>query len=162
MKLKKNWKICILCIVMIAIGAVMCWRYFGNEKGEVTSYAAEFEEEQDKPESDDQDAGVESGIEIPGYKSIEIPAGTKDVKIDLTNPESNHVYFEISFYLPETDETIYKSKLIKPGQHIYEITLDREMEAGDYPLTVKYATYKADDSLTPQNGADVNCTLVVR
>ena len=162
MNLKKNWKICVICIVLIGIGAVISWKYFKDEKGEVTSYTAEFEENQEKPESDNQKSGVESGIEIPGYKSIEIPAGTKDVKIDLTNPESNNVYFEISFYLPETDETIYKSKLIKPGQHIYEITLDREMEAGEYPLTLKYATYKADESLTAQNGADVNCTLIVK
>lgn len=162
MKLKKNWKIYVICIGIIVIGVFAGWKYFNNEKGKVTSYTAEFEEDQDKPESDDQNPGVESGIEIPGYKSIEIPAGTKDVKIDLTNPESNHVYFEISFYLPKTDETIYKSKLIKPGQHIYEITLEREMETGEYPLTLKYATYKADESLTPQNGAEVNCTLVVK
>lgn len=162
MNLKKNLKRYVIGIVMIAIGVIACWKYFSNDKGEVTSYAAEFEEDQEKPESQDQKSGVEAGIEIPGYKSIEIPAGTKDVKIDLTNPENNNVYFEISFYLPETDETIYKSKLIKPGQHIYEITLEREMEAGEYPLTLKYATYKADESMTPQNGADVNCTLVVR
>ena len=36
------------------------------------------------------------------------------------------------------------------------------LEAGEYPLTVKYATYSADEELLPKNGADVNCTLVVR
>ena len=159
MNLKKNWKICLVAIVVIGIGAAV---YFQHNKGETTSYSAEFEEDQKKPENEEQKKGTEEGIEIPGYESIEIPAGTKDVKVDLTNPENNHVYFEISFYLEETDETIYKSKLIKPGQHIYDITLEHEMEAGEYPLTIKYATYSADDSLTPKNGADVNCTLVVQ
>lgn len=162
MNLKKNWKKCLIGIAVIAIGAVICFRYFHHEKENVTSYTAEFEEEQEKPEDGSQEAGTEAGIEIPGYKSIEIPADTKNVKIDLTNPESNNVYFEISFYLPETDETIYTSKLIKPGQHIYEITLNREMEKGEYPLTLKYATYSADESLTPKNGADINCTLIVK
>lgn len=162
MNLKKNWKTCAICIVVIGLGAMIGSKYFKDGKGEVASYTAEFEEEQEKPESDAQEAGVASGIEIPGYKTIEIPAGTKNVKIDLTNPENNNVYFKISFYLPETDEIIYTSKLIKPGQHIYEITLEHEMKAGEYPLTLKYATYRADESLASQNGADVNCTLIVK
>lgn len=80
--------------------------------------------------------------------------------MELMNPEENEVYFEISFYLPETDEIIYTSDLIRPGQHLYEITLEREMEAGEYPLTIRYAAYSADENLTPKNGAEVNCTLV--
>ena len=72
------------------------------------------------------------------------------------------MYFQISFYLPDIDETIYTSKLIKPGQSLYEITLEKEMEAGEYPLTIQYATFTADEERTPQNGAEVNCTLVVR
>ena len=159
-KNRKIWIACIgICVVVVAIGAAI---YFSRNKGEVTSYPAQFEEDQTKPKSNAKEAGVEAGIEIPGYETIEIASGTKDVKVDLTNPENNQVYFEISFYLPDTDETIYKSKLIKPGQHIYEITLEHEMEPGEYPLTVKYATYSADESMTPKNGADVNCTLVVR
>lgn len=78
------------------------------------------------------------------------------------NPEENEVYFQISFYLPDTDETIYTSKLIRPGQHLYEITLEKAMEAGEYPLTVKYDTFTADEDMTPRNGAEVNCTLVVK
>ena len=162
MKLKKKWKICIVCIVIVIIGAAVCGKYFSRNTGDVTNYTAEFEKDQEKSVSSEQESGTEAGIEIPGYKSIEIPAGTKDVQVELMNPENNHVYFEIAFYLPETDETIYTSKLIKPGQHIYDLTLEHEMEAGEYPLTVKYTTYSADESMTPKNGAEVNCTLVVK
>ena len=105
---------------------------------------------------------MEEGIQIPGYESITIPAGTTEVSVELMNPEENNVYFEISFYLPETDETIYTSKMIQPGQHLYEITLDRAMEAGEYPLTIRYGTYSADEAMTPRNGAEVNCTLIVQ
>lgn len=159
MNLKKYWKIGIVVILVLGIG-IGYGVYHKNNNGEVTSYA-EFEEEQEKPTSGDQKSGVEAGIKIPGYKSITIASGTKDVKVDLMNPEDNNVYFQISFYLPETDEIIYTSKLIKPGQHIYDITLERAMEAGEYPLTVKYAACSADESMTPKNGADVNCTLIV-
>ena len=31
-----------------------------------------------------------------------------------------------------------------------------------HPLTVKYDTFTADEDMTPRNGAEVNCTLVVK
>lgn len=161
MKMKNTKTIIFAVIAVLLIGtAAFCISRGGAEK-EVTSFTPEFEEAQERPEGEASEAGVEEGIEIPGYKSITIPAGTTDVKVDLMNPETNHVYFQISFYLPDTEETIYTSKLIKPGQHIYEITLEHSMEKGEYPLTVKYATYSADEAMTPKNGADVNCTLIV-
>lgn len=145
---------------VLVIAAVAVW--FGTRPGEVTNYDVGFEKGQEKPEEESRDPSVGAGIQIPGYKSVEIPAGTKDVSVELTNPEENQVYFQISFYLPETDETIYTSKMIRPGQSLYKITLEKEMEAGEYPLTIQYATFTADEEMAPQNGAEVNCTLVVR
>ena len=37
-------------------------------------------------------SSVEEGIQIPGYESITIPAGTADVSVELMNPEENNVY----------------------------------------------------------------------
>ena len=146
----------------IVLAAVAIGVYFYTRPKEVTNYDTRFESEQEKPHSEASQGGTEEGIQIPGYKSIVIPAGKKEVSVELTNPEENKVYFKISFYLPETDETIYTSKLIKPGQHLYDITLKKEMEAGEYPLVVKYATCSADEKRTPRNSAEVNCTLVVK
>lgn len=158
--LKKKQKL-ILGIVLILV-LCFCIYHFTKPK-EVTNFAPQFEAEQTRQASEISDTGsVESGIQIPGYKSITIPADTTDVSVELVNPDENKVYFEISFYLPDTDETIYTSKLMKPGQHIYDITLAHAMEAGEYPLTVKYTTYSADNQLTPRNGADVHCTLIVQ
>ncbi len=158
MNRKKKITILILTLVLAAAAAGIYWY---TRPKEVTNYDAEFEEDQERPVSTDQEGSVADGIQIPGYKSITIPAGTKDVSVELMNPEENQVYFQISFYLPDTEETIYTSKMIKPGQHLYEITLDKEMEAGEYPLTVRYDTFSADEAMTPRNGAEVNCTLIV-
>lgn len=160
--MKRKKKIIILVVVLVILAAAAGTAvYLHTRPAEVTNYNAVFEEDQEKPEGEDQEGAVDAGIRIPGYESIVIPAGTKDVSVELVNPEENQVYFQISFYLPETDETIYTSDLIRPGQHLYEITLDKEMEAGEYPLTVKYSTFTADEEMTPQNGADINCTLIV-
>ena len=156
---KKKVSIIILTLAVIAAGIFI---YLNTRPKEVTNYDVAFEEDQDKPEEITSEQEIEEGIQIPGYKSIQIPAGTKDVSVELTNPEENKVYFEISFYLPDTEETIYKSKMIKPGQTLYDITLEKELEAGEYPLVVKYATYTADENMTSRNGAELNCTLVVK
>ena len=157
--MNKKKKIILAAAAILVIAAAAAW--FCTRPKEVTNYDVGFEEEQEKPEEGRQDPSVGEGIRIPGYKSIEIPAGTKDVSVELTNPEENQVYFQISFYLPETEDSIYTSKMIKPGQSLYEITLEKEMEAGEYPLIIQYDTFTADEEMTPQNGAEVNCTLVV-
>ena len=160
---QKNRKKRKLIVAGIGLAAVIAAGIIYNrmQPKEVTTYDTAFEEEQTKPESEGQKSSTEKGIQIPGYKTITVTAGSKDVDVELMNPEENEVYFEISFYLPDTDETIYTSKKIKPGQHIYHITLNRELLAGEYPLTVKYATCSADEKMTPKNGAEVNCTLKV-
>lgn len=158
MNSKKKIILSVSAILVIVAAAV----WFNSRPKEVTNYDVEFEEDQKKPEVESQASSVGEGIRIPGYKSVEIPAGTKDVSVELTNPEENQVYFQISFYLPETDETIYTSKMIKPGQSLYKIALEKEMEAGEYPLTIRYETFAMDDEMTPRNGAEVNCTLKVK
>lgn len=158
--MNRKKKITIL-IVILVLAAAAAGIYWYTRPKEITNYDAEFEEDQERPDSTDQEGSVADGIQIPGYKSITIPAGTKDVSVELMNPEENQVYFQISFYLPDTEETIYTSKMIKPGQHLYEITLEKEMAAGEYPLTVRYDTFSADEAMTPRNGAEVNCTLIV-
>ena len=155
---KKKIIIAILGVLVAVAAAVVVWSF--TRPKEVTNYAV-FEEDQQKTATQEE-ASVGAGIQIPGYKSIEIPADTKNVSVELTNPAENQVYFKISFYLPETDETLYSSDLIKPGQSLYEITLNRAMEVGEYPLTIKYETFTADDNMAPRNGAEVNCTLVVK
>ena len=159
---KKKKLIILIVILAVAAAASGIAVYRSRQPGEVTNSDVTFEEEQEKPDDKEQEGSVDEGIQIPGYDSIVIPAGTKDVSVELMNPEENEVYFQISFYLPDTDETIYTSDLIRPGQHLYDITLEREMEAGEYPLTVKYETFTADEAMAPQNGADVSCTLIVR
>ena len=153
MKQKKT-KIIIALSLAVAM-AVGVGFYLRTRPKEVTNYdkQAEFEADQEKPENEPQAGGVEAGIQIPGYKSITIAAGTKDVSVELMNPEENNVYFEISFYLPETNETLYTSKLIKPGQYLYDITLEREMEAGGLSGTIMRGGHRAGGVMVARKGA---------
>jgi hypothetical protein len=57
---------------------------------------------------------------------------------------------------------LYSSGLIKPGQTIGDIEINRALEAGNYEDTVlKYDCYSLDD-LSPLNGAVSTLNLEVR
>jgi hypothetical protein len=104
--------------------------------------------------------GVVPGIAIPGYKSITVAANKKDVKVNFQNPEGNPCYFEISLLLGDGTE-IYKSKMIEPGKGLYDISLSKALEPGEYDAVVKYDTFSLD-GLAPMNGAEVKITLIAQ
>lgn len=108
-------------------------------------------EESDPPE----------GIRIPGYPSITIPADTKEVTVNLMNPEGNPCYFTFELVLKDSNETIYQSKMVEPGKAITEITLSRTLTAGTYPAVLKITTAALSDG-TAMNGANVETTLNVQ
>ena len=144
----------VLALALVAAGYFLA----GHQNRQDPGTAFVFEQEQVRQT---EAPSVTRGIRIPGYSVIPIPADTADVEVDLFNPEDNEVYFQISFYLkgdPE-DELLYESKLLKPGQHIYEITLNRGLPAGDHPITIQYATFTTDGEFSPRNGATVDCVL---
>lgn len=154
--------------VLLCVGFIVCisaiFYYWGSmsnrtsvdDNGAVTATVGEFEEEQIIEENESQ-----PGIEIPGYDRIYLEEMSTKLRGDFYNPEKNNVYFRLSFLLSETNELIYQSKMIKPGQHLYEVELLRGLDKGEYQMSIVYETYSADENLTPRNGATVDCVLVV-
>ena len=101
------------------------------------------------------------GIRIPGYPRITIPADTKDVTMNLKNPEGNPCYFTFEIVLTDEEETIYMSKMVEPGKAITNVTLTHELEKGEYPAMIKIKTTSLADGLE-MNGANVETILVVQ
>ncbi len=106
-----------------------------------------------KPEKDQ--------MSIPGFESIGIPAGKKNVQIVLLNPEGNPCYFTYTLVLTETGEELYRSGLVPPGMAVVDIELSRPLEAGDYELQIIVETVSLDDRI-PMNGANLKTVLNVR
>lgn len=98
--------------------------------------------------------GAATGIKIPGYPSITLPANTKDVTVALLNPEGNPCYFVFDIVLKDTGESLYQSKLVPPGQAITNITLSSALKVGEYDATIKISTYSLTDQ-SAMNGANV-------
>lgn len=117
----------------------------------------EFEADQTRNST----AAESDKISIPGFETWTIDANQTKVYTNFYNPEKNTCYFVISVVLEDTGETIYESRYLKPGQHLYEVELQKALAAGTYSATLHYSTYSMTD-LTPMNGADVPFSLVVR
>lgn len=101
------------------------------------------------------------GIRIMGYPKITIPADTKDVTMNLKNPEGNPCYFTFEIVLTDGEETIYTSEMVEPGKAITNVTLSRALEKGEYPAIIKITTTSLENGLE-MNGANVETVLVVQ
>ena len=168
--IKKNHiVIAVIIILLLIIGGIVLVlnlsSWFGGEEPAPTTQNATMEVDPnagqytgEKPEDKGGDA---KGIKIPGYPSITIPANQTDVTVALLNPEGNPCYFVFELVLKDTDETLYTSKLVPPGQAITSITLSKPLEAGQHNAVIKISTYSLD-SQSPMNGANVETILITK
>lgn len=170
---KKHIIIGVIIILLLLIGALIVgvnWNsWFGDDTpdGPGTSQNGDLDIDPNAGEwnggelPDKTDDKPAVGIKIPGYPSITLPANKKDVTVALLNPEGNPCYFVFELVLKDGGETLYTSKLVPPGQAITQITLARELAAGQYNATIKISTYSIEDQ-TPMNGANVETVLIVK
>lgn len=152
---------------VVAVGAVGTFGYingwFGNHEP-AQKVAADID-----PNADDWDGSVPEApkgnakaenIKLPGYPKIYLPAGQTEVEMTLGNPEGNPCFFEYTLVLKDTDEVLYESKQVPPGEAIAKATLNRALEAGEYPavLQIKTANIATQEAM---NGANMETVLVV-
>lgn len=165
---KRNGLWVILLILLLLVGVVlMAIRLLGASRREKTQALQELQEQIDSeavdwtmPEVEDR-GGAQSGIRIPGYSSIPLPADTETVNLVLVNPEGNPCYFTFELVLNDTGESLYQSGLVPPGQAVSEITLSRALTAGEYEATIKVSTTSLADG-SAMNGANVETVLIVQ
>ncbi|MFV5900140.1 tRNA (uracil-5-)-methyltransferase [Enterococcus faecalis] len=100
-------------------------------------------------------------IAIPGFESMTFIKNEKKQSVNLYNPDINTCYFKLSLLLPN-GTTIWQSKLIEPGNGIYEIELNQELEEGDYENAIlKYECFSMNEQQTPLNGSEIKFNLRV-
>lgn len=100
-------------------------------------------------------------IDIPGFDTMNLKAGTKKQSVNLHNPGENTCYFKMSIILKDGTK-LWESKLVEPGKAVYDITLNQSLSAGAYPdCTLKYECFKMNKEQTPLNGSEIKFTLNV-
>ena len=104
--------------------------------------------------------GSGENIAIPGYEKLSFAAGKTAQAVNLKNPPENACAFVLTLTL-EGGETLWTGKALSPGEAFTRITLERALDAGEYPATLHYDCFSLNDN-TPLNGAEVKLTIEVR
>lgn len=173
---KKHIVIGLILLLLLLVGGVAAGMAFSKRGGQETAQVDTQQEDSGgaKPALDidpnagewngeelENKGGVQTGIKIPGYPSITIAKDTENVRMALLNPEGNPCYFKFEIVLKDTDETIFESKYVPPGQTIRDVELSKPLAEGEYNATIKITTIALDQE-TPLNGANVETILIAK
>ena len=71
--------------------------------------------------------------------------GASQGRINIQNSEANHYIQKVTLTLDGTNEVMYESGGIKPGQYIQFITLSRDLEPGTYDMTATFTAYTQEE-----------------
>lgn len=121
-----------------------------------------FAKKYSNPELNRPDGTPSDQIAIPGYTAFKLPVGTTELHVPLANSEGNPCYMQYSIMLDETQEVLYESKLIPPGEAVTDFSISHDLPAGTHPITVKIDTFDINDYKKPLNGAEVATNIEVR
>lgn len=120
--------------------------------------------EPNKENLQDVQAGTDlPGIVIPGWTAIKLPAAKTEADVSLYNPDGNSSYYDLSFTLKlaETDELIFTTGKIAPGYKCSKVTLEKELEPGEYEAIMMVQPYLQDEKQTPTNNAELEILIIV-
>ena len=87
--------------------------------------------------------------------------GASPGNLMIENAEINNNRFTVAIYRTDTGEKVYESGYLDPGQYIEEAPLDVDLDAGKYPCTAQFSTYKLSDN-APIGQAAAEITLYVQ
>ena len=157
--MKKKTKIIIGILIAAVIAAAgITWYVMtqknqktGNSSAEVVAWDVDIEEEE---------PSEEKGILIPGYTSMVMKANTKEQTVSIGNPADNDCIFVIVLKL-EDGTKLFESQELKPGEGLENITLDQELEEGEYQAVIEYKCYSLEDK-SPLNGGSAEFKLYVQ
>ena len=154
---KKKKKILITILILLCVAAAVgAFCAFGRRDKD--DEAVENKNNEMTVSSSEEEETARDGIRIPGYPTITIKAETTDVEMNLMNPEGNPCSFVYEIVLSDTEEVLYTSEAIAPGETITNVTLSRALPAGEYDAVVRISTMSLEDG-SSMNGANVNTVI---
>ena len=161
----------LLTIAVILLGILLIWggisiyKYYKNKnpialfsKDDIDPYAGYYIKDDSR-----NDGTPISGVAIPGFSEVKIPAGMTNVSMLFLNPEANanKYYLQFTLKLKDSGEALYSSKLVPPGQCVENIKLKRALNVGNYTAIVDVQPFRMD-TLEETNNAEMITTLVVK
>lgn len=162
----KKKSIVIACIAILAVGifAASYFLYFKNNKGiefednAVSGIMPGVDLEQRKKELQEQ--LDKSMIAFSINTSPVFSSGVSEGNIMIENPEQNKKLIVAQIQINDTQEVIYESKYIKPGNYIENVKLDKVLEKGTYEATTYFKAYDEEtNKFIGQTAAEITITV---
>lgn len=142
---RKKWLLLLLLLVIIAAG-IGGWFYWKSQQDDVTNYWF------DKAAKDGMIEG-RTKKEIQELLNTVVQEGMFNISINPTpcfqdgksegnlcieNIKANHYYTRVIVTLDDTEEEIFESQGLKPGQYIENVKLKKNLKKGTYPATAQF------------------------
>jgi hypothetical protein len=153
-----------IIIVGIVIGVLLVWFLICSPRADdnngdedffdpsaITGILPNMSEEEIQAELD---RVVQEGmLNISISSGITFNDGKSKGMANIYNVEANKYIFKVGIVLDDSNETVYESKGIRPGQYIQYIELDKDLDAGEYPATAVFTAYTQEDHKVVGNAA---------
>lgn len=79
----------------------------------------------------------------------------------IENPKENGSKFAVTVVRADTEETVYRSGTLEPGQYLENVTLDTALEKGEYPCTAYFDAYSlTDDTYLGRAAAEITLYIL--
>lgn len=146
---KKKRRILIAFSALVVVGAIVAavWLLSGSAD-DIFDPDAKSGQAPYKTQEEIQaelDRVVEEGMfNISIASMIEFENGTSPGTAYIENVPGNRYLMQVTIALDDTDETVYESKAIKPGQYIETIALATDLEQGVYAATATFSALDAE------------------
>ena len=157
--------ILIVILIAVLIGAgIYVWNAFFREKDEYERYQFDTEAMEgriaqmtEEEIQEELNRVVEEGMfNISIASSIVFDPKTGEGEARIENIAANHYHMQVDITLDDTGETVYSSKLIKPGYSIEKIKLDKKLAPGVYAATAVFSAITQEElQLMGRAGAQI-------
>lgn len=145
--------IVLLIAALLAGAGVFVWYRFIRDTSKYERYQfdteamegriARMSEEEIQAELD---RVVEEGMfNISIASAIIFDPKTGEGEARIENVAANHYHMQVDIILDETEETVYSSKLIKPGYSIENIKLTKQLRPGIYEATAIFSAITQEE-----------------
>jgi len=162
---KKTMIIILLLLILIAaVAAGAYWWFFikspYNDKLDPNATVGTMPGTQDDLQAQLDEATARSTIGFALNLSPVFADGTSEGDIMYQNPANSQKYTRLELYIDDTNELIYKTKLIEPGSYIEYARLDVDLDAGTYACTAYIYGYMLDtEEYVGKVAADVDLVV---
>ena len=153
----------IACLILLLIAGFCVWFFVLRDTGydryefDADAMVGRIQTMTEEEIQAELDRIVEDGmfnISIASAIVFQSPDGEGEARIE--NISANKYHMQVDIILDETGETVYSSKLIKPGFSIANIQLSKELEPGEYEATAIFSAITQEElQLYGQAGAQI-------